>query len=573
MTLGDAAQHQAAPGETPDGNFRAEDLSREQLERWTVLSEREHAILSSLESPGQRLLIGPRGSGKSTYLKMAYYRELNSQSVLPVYVNYSKSISIEPEFRRSASALPFFRQWILAQVMVGAVATLQELNQRVPEGLDPLYRTAQGLVSAVERRNLDSAPESEFDITGTIEFLGSCTASTVRRRSVLLLDDAAHAFSAEQQREFFEVFGALRSRSVSAKAAVYPGVTSYTPRFHVGQDAQLTNVWLKTDSPGFVEMMRDIAQRRLAKAQFDRLAQREGVIDYLALASFGVPRAFLAMIDQMLEEEGPGARASTAIRSADSAIAENGNGALKVFTSLEDKLPRYKNFVAIGQQLVESGIEAIREYNDRRTTVDGHKGTATTLLIREPVTPEIERVLGFLEYAGVVRPVPGGIRMGPDNSYRVIIPHFSLLITRTALGLGRNPSIASAIEALTRRNPHVRVRRQVGSLLGADYQSRCRLNLGACSSCQTERDNPEARFCSNCGARLEQVSVFEELLDAPIDKLPISNTILDRIKRHSDIRKVKDILLDDGQALREVKYVGGKRASRIRVLAEEFIYE
>lgn len=570
----DAADHaQSDSSDILGGNLRAEDLSQKQLEAWTVLSEREHSILNSLESPGQRLLIGPRGSGKSTYLKMAYYRELGSPIVFPVYVNYSKSISIEPEFRRSATALPFFRQWILAQVVAGASATLRELEIPVPEGMELLCLTAQDLVSAVERRHLERAPESSFDISGVLEFLEICKKHTGRRRTVLLLDDAAHAFSTEQQREFFEVFGALRSRSVSAKAAVYPGVTSYTPRFHVGQDAQLTSVWLKTDSPGFAEMMRDIAKRRLTRENFERLSQRDGVIDYLALASFGVPRAFLAMIAQVLEESDTTHRQSTARRLADAAIAENSNGALKVFTSLEDKLPRYKNFVTIGQQLVDNGIEAIREYNDRRVAVDPDSGRAVTLLIQEPVSAEIERVLGFLEYAGVVRPVAGGISMGKAN-FRVIIPHFSLLITRTALGLGRNPSVASAIHALTRRDPHVRVRRQVGTLLGEDYQSRCRLNLGACSNCQTERDNPEARFCSNCGTRLEQVSVFEELLDAPIEKLPIGNALLDRIRSKSDIRKVKDILLDDDrQVLLKVPYVGPVRASRIRVLAEEFVYE
>ncbi|WP_432059157.1 hypothetical protein [Streptomyces sp. S1] len=501
---------------------------------------------------------------------MAYYKALDSRTVLPVYVNYSKSISIEPEFRKTATALPFFRQWILAQVVRGAAATLMELKQEVPDDLAPHFATAQKLVSAVERRQLDKAPESDFDLTGVLEILDLCNKISGRRRTVLLLDDAAHAFSVEQQHEFFEVFGALRSRTVSAKAAVYPGVTSYTPRFHVGQDAQLTNVWLQPDAPNYIEMMRDIAKQRLSKEDFDRLSRREEIIDYLALASFGVPRAFLAMLAQVLEMDD---RKMTSLRLADAAIDENATNALKVFRSLEDKLPRYKNFVSIGRQLVDSGIEAIREYNERRSAVDSMMGRATNLLLQEPVSAEIQKVLGFLEYAGVVRSMTGNISMG-KVTYQVVVPHFSLLITRNSLGMGRNPKMSTAVELLNRRDSHVRVRRRVDSLLGSDYQSRCRLNLGACSNCRTERDNPEARFCSNCGTRLEQVSVFEELLDTPIEKLPISSILLERIRNSSDIRKVKDVLLDEErQVLLKVPYIGPVRASHIWGLAEEFVYE
>jgi hypothetical protein len=53
------------------------------------------------------------------------------------------------------------------------------------------------------------------------------------------MDDAAHAFSQKQQGEFFEVFRELRSRRVACKAAVYPGVTSYSPNMQVGHEAEL----------------------------------------------------------------------------------------------------------------------------------------------------------------------------------------------------------------------------------------------------------------------------------------------------------------------------------------------
>ncbi len=549
------------------GNFRAEDLSREELEQLTVLSDRERAILTALESTGQRLLIGPRGSGKSTYLKLAYFQAIESANIFPVYVNYSKSISLEPELRRTAHALAFFRQWLLAQIISGARESLGALDVE-PVDDDGQIQLASDLVSAVERRRTDQAPDTQFDLTGTLRFLESSARSAGRRRVVLLLDDAAHAFSPEQQREFFEVFGALRSRAVSAKAAVYPGVTSYTPRFHVGHDAQLIDVWLHPETSDYLRLMRDIAQRRLDPSSWSAFSRRENLLEYVALASFGIPRTFISMLSQMTEDDEQ-LRSSKAL--ADIAIQEAADNAIKVFTSLESKLPRFKNFVSVGLELVSSIVDAIGSYNDRRVSTSSRARVAA-ISLQEPLDPELQRILGFLEYAGLVRQ-RGSVNNGGRN-YRIVSIHYALLLSRAALALGRNPSVSGGVEALSRSDPPSRLRRSVGSLLGSDYLVRCRLNLGACSNCGAERESAEARFCANCGARLEQVSVYEELLDAPIDALPISDALLGRIREHSDIRKIEHVLLDEErQALLKVKYIGPVRADRIRGLADEFVYE
>jgi hypothetical protein len=561
------------PGESPlsGGNFRAEDLTKEQLTRLTVMSEREQEIVRALESGGQRLLIGPRGSGKSTYLKLAYYEALDGDRVLPVYVNYSRSISLEPEFRKSARALPLFRQWVLAQIVHGLRTSLDELDLEIPDEQEERFHDAADFVSAIERQRVSEAAETTFDVTQVLQLLADAGATAGRRRVVLLLDDAAHAFAAEQQREFFEIFASLRSRWVSSKAAVYPGVTSYTPRFHIGHDAQLIDVWLRPDQSGYVEMMREIAQKRLTTEEFAQLDRRDGLLEYLALASFGIPRTLILMLAQISEETDSN-RLSATKAISDSAIEDAAENAMKVFTSLEAKLPRYRNFVAVGNEFVTQSLEAIRKYNDARAS-SGQDGRANRIWIEEPVPSEVQRIFGFLEYAGVVRQQGTSVSQG-GRSYRVLVPHYGLLVSHTALGLGRNPSIASGISALSSRQHAARVRRTLPSLLGSDYQSRCRLDLGQCANCGTQRENPEARFCANCGAQLSQASVFEELLDTDINALPLTAAILSRVRDHSDLRKIKHIIVDEeNQRLLEIPYIGPHRASRIRLLAEEFVYE
>ena len=553
------------------GNFRAEDLTKEQLTHLTVMSEREQEIVKALESGGQRLLIGPRGSGKSTYLKLAYYEALDGDRVLPVYVNYSRSISLEPEFRRSARALPLFRQWVLAQIVRGLQISMDELASEVPDEHEALFEAAAEYVSAIERQRLSDAMETSFDVSQVLQILADAAAVTGRKRVVLLLDDAAHAFAAEQQREFFEIFASLRSRWVSSKAAVYPGVTSYTPRFHIGHDAQLIDVWLRPDQTGYVEMMREIAQKRLSDEEFTQIDKRDGLLEYLALASFGIPRTLIMMLAQ-INEETDANRLTGSRAISDNAIGDAAENAMKVFTSLEAKLPRYRNFVTVGNEFVSQSLEAIRKYNDSRAST-GQEGRANRIWIEEPVPAEVQRIFGFLEYAGVVRQQGTSVSQG-GRSYRVLVPHYGLLVSHTALGLGRNPSIASAIAALSSRQHSARVRRKLSSLLGSDFQSRCRLDLGDCANCGAQRENPEARFCANCGAQLSQASVFEELLDTDVESLPLSAALLVRVRDHSDIRKIKHIIVDEeNQRLLQVPYIGPQRASRIRLLAEEFVYE
>ena len=69
--------------------LRAEDLSEADLERLTAEVPGDQAILRRLTGPGPKLLKGPRGSGKSNYLKRAYFKLHAQETVLVAYINYS----------------------------------------------------------------------------------------------------------------------------------------------------------------------------------------------------------------------------------------------------------------------------------------------------------------------------------------------------------------------------------------------------------------------------------------------------------------------------------------------------
>ncbi|HID99083.1 MAG TPA: hypothetical protein EYP59_02185 [Thiotrichaceae bacterium] len=87
---------------------RAENLSKQELMTWSVETAQDQNIIKKLQGTGTKLLSGPRGSGKSTLLRKAYFSLLDSGKILPVYVNYSQSLALEPLFHNHANALQIF---------------------------------------------------------------------------------------------------------------------------------------------------------------------------------------------------------------------------------------------------------------------------------------------------------------------------------------------------------------------------------------------------------------------------------------------------------------------------------
>jgi hypothetical protein len=393
------------------------------------------------------------------------------------------------------------------------------------------------------------------------------TKELKRRRCVLLLDDAAHAFSPEQQREFFEIFRELRSRVVSAKAAVYPGITAYSPHFHVGHEAELVEAWYRPDDADFLKTMRSIVDRRLPEGLLRKLEGREELIDYLALASFGLPRGFLVMLSQVLGVEEDDSSPSITRRGADRAIATHADSVTAIFRALAAKLPRMKNFVDVGVELEGAMARVLTSYNRSK---DVHQ-KAVVVGILDPLGPELTRVLAMLEYAGIARRLDT-VSRGAKGVFHRYVLHYAVVLRDNALSMGRSVAVSTAVDALINRDAHAFVRTRGTTLLGAGFEERCRLDLAPCQNCGAPRLSEDAKFCARCGRELKDVSVYDELLHAPIDRLPLTPKKLEGLLKHTAIRTVQDILVDDEyKEIRSVPYVGPVWAARIRRYADEFV--
>jgi ERCC4-type nuclease len=75
----------------------------------------------------------------------------------------------------------------------------------------------------------------------------------------------------------------------------------------------------------------------------------------------------------------------------------------------------------------------------------------------------------------------------------------------------------------------------------------------------------------NCGTELTRVSLYKELLNAPLENLPLTTNQIDGIKKYTHLRTVQDILLDDSQSIMKVPYIGNSLRKRIKNMAEEFV--
>jgi ABC-type iron transport system FetAB ATPase subunit len=550
---------------------QAEYLEPERFEQWTIGHPEEDSILRKLTQSGAKLLTGPRGCGKTTLLLKAYNRMLKADSsALPVYVNFKASLRLEPLYKVNANAVYWFNQWLLLKVYDGLHSTLAELKVTLSTPLRHSKQAIEAFAGQLELGQTTLAPgtSSEITVPELEEDIALVLQQIDRSRCVLLLDDAAHAFSPEQQRDFFDFFRGLKSRQISPKAAIYPGVTVYSSTFHVGHDAEEIDIWLKPHAVGYIPFMTSLLERRLPAEVFRAVTKDEALLKLLCYAAFGMPRALLNMVRTLYsEEEGKEPSISfsrTAVLQATKSVWEN---TFSLYSSLRLKLPMYSAFIMTGESILQRLINGIKSYN-RGKGVDRQSVMAA---IQRPSPAELSKVFGFLQYAGLVLP-RGNVSRGEKGVFDLYIIHYAALIENNAL-LGRKAvSAAELVEAIEKRHPHEFTRFSPRLIVGDRAEEAFRLSLPPCQVCKTPRVNEAAKFCLNCGAQLKAVSIFETLVNQDISELPLTPARAQRIKDNSRIRTVKDVLMDhDNRELRSVPQVGPYWARRIFAYAEEFI--
>lgn len=550
---------------------QAEYINKADFGRWVVDHPQEESIIKKLTSPGAKLLTGPRGCGKTTLLLKALH-EATSKNVFAIYVNYKTSLKMEPLYRKSVNAPFWFLQWMLLKIYEGTYESLEISNIKESEETLTVARSdVKKTIRLIEDGLVEKIPDSSIVSLDNLQNeLDEITKSNMFSRCILLLDDAAHAFSPEQQEDFFDLFRKIKSRSISPKAAIYPGVTSFSHTFHVGHDAEEISAWLNPSKENYTKFMLSLLQKRLPSDVFNALLSNDANLKLLVYSANGIPRNLLNMINTFaLDEENEQAKLSNIRLTKSStlkAIEENYNNVLDVYKSLKFKLPIYKSFVERGQFLLDRVIELLKDYNkggdaERQTTVIG---------IKSPIESEVLKVLGFLEYAGLICPI-GDSKRGTRGIYELYSLNNSAVVDRNVFYSARSISPQNYVAAFEIKVAHIYPRVTTETIFGSkEVSDFFELSLPPCTKCKTPRINEDAKFCINCGAELTSVSVFEGIVEQDISVLPLTERRITAIKKHSEIRKIKDILMDhDRRQLRSVPMIGRTWAAKIYNYAEE----
>ena len=383
---------------------QAEYLSGSAFKRWSISHQNEADTMRKLTQAGAKLITGPRGCGKTTLMLKAFDKLMTSKkgNGFPVYVNFKSSLKLEPLYRSNTNAVYWFNQWVMLKVISGIYDSLIKMNIHKDVFRLTKDQTSKN-IELLEMGRVDLLNDEDDQITlNDIHTLADkvCEIS-FKSRFILLLDDAGHAFSSDQQKDFFEFYRQIKSKKISPKAAIYPGVINYSSSFHVGHDAEEIDVWVKPNSDGYLDFMHSLLKSRFESKVFESLINEKNLLNLMCFAAYGIPRALLNMISSIcIEDEDGEVSVNLTAKNTLKEIKNSHDSTYNIYDSLKIKLPMYRNFIDTGSNFYEQTLKIIKEFN---------KGSdvgkqSSIIAIKRPVSAELEKVIGFFQYAGLLSP-------------------------------------------------------------------------------------------------------------------------------------------------------------------------
>jgi hypothetical protein len=554
---------------------RADHLELETIKSNTVLSEESDRWLQSLTGTGAKLLVGPRGCGKTHLMRFAFTECVKDPSAaFAVYTNLNRYYHLEPALRKRPDAMTMFYVWVLANIAVGLDDALRAYGGAnfEPEAITgmPIAKIRE-LIGAYEQLRTPSAEQDALAARLTIDhvkgLLLKAAESFHRRRVVLFLDDAALTLTPEFLSNFFDIFRALKGSKIAPKASVYPGSTEYGPNFHATHEAESIFVWKSVIDSDYLTFMETIGNTRFP----DMNAIPAEVRGLLAYAAFGVPRAFMTLVRLYKKHRDTSSNAQVAFnKTIDDFVGEK----RVEYMTLRDKKPQFASIVAAGREALDGMLGAVTAANQELA-----EGTTRQLTIGIDNStiehrPYVDRMLRLLEEAGMIYK-RGNVSHG-QKEYLRLVPHVGALIQDRAFARKRGFSAAFALEMLQRQDEKQPVRRVMTALLGAQKLDDLGLDLPNCKSCNAKRAEG-AKFCSECGTRLTDESTYDRLLLTKLSQVPgLTQWQRDKLSNTPGIpRTVGEFLAlqDPGTLLRTIRHVGRRRAETIIDAVVSFLDE
>ncbi|WP_153066872.1 zinc ribbon domain-containing protein [Xanthomonas arboricola] len=534
-----------------------------------------NVVHAQLINKALRTIVGPRGCGKTHMMRYAWLMCSKTQShPFAVYASFNRYFRLEPLLSSRSSALHHFHSWVLARLVIATwdAATNWPLPQ---DSIDAIFEECQldvqalaTFASRLERNQpldeIQSSLSESLSIERVQSLIDLFKDLAGRRWSVILMDDAALTLTPEYLLEFLDIVRSLKSVSISPKVSVYPGTTEVSPKFHQGQDAVSIPVWLCIEDPAYVSVMDQIAQTRVKS--FGTIPK--DVRSLLRFAAFGIPRAYLTMLD---EYDRGGYRTSQ--QAANQIISDHYQARVDEYTSLGVKVPKLEGLVDSGKSVLEGIAKEIKAQN--AVLVEKGRKQLTYGVQSDELTPMVARMFSLLIEAGLVYD-NGGVKHGtPERIYRRFIPHSGALLGIRAFSTGPGGSIRQTLNGIELRSSKHPVRKSLARAIPEVQLDALTLSLPRCAKCNNRRLSDSQLFCHICGNQLVDASTFTKCLDVAISAVPgLTSWQRVQIATHLPaLRTIRDFLAkqDPAADLLRVRGFGDRRTARIVDVLNGFV--
>jgi hypothetical protein len=356
------------------------------------------------------------------------------------------------------------------------------------------------------------------------------------RRIVFLIDEAAHIFLPEQQRQFFTLFRDLRSPYLSCKAAVYPGVTSFGETFQPIHDATMLSLDRDVLGSNYVATMREIVEKQAESGLITEIARHGENFAILAYAASGNPRVLLKTIAKAPR---------VAAQQVNEVIREYYRSDIWAeHSTLPEKYAGHRTLIDWGRQFIESDVlPDLQKKNTQYLSNQQLPQSTCFFWIHRDVPQPVKEALRLLAYTGIVREHASGMKATRGE-----------IGTRYAVNLG----CLFALEA-TPTTSALRIAKNLTPKRMSEFGVNHASYQSLLSAVPTFEE-----------AGVEEV--LQRQLIKAIDVLDITEWQRGKL-RELGLTTVGDVLHASETKLQEIAYVGEVRSRRMRNAALAAVYE
>lgn len=113
-----------------DFEERADQLSLSTINQTLADGHIFQEARRKLLGKGAKLLVGPRGTGKTHVMRYTYAHALKTSTApLALYANFSRYLNLEPLLQKSPDALQRFHSWVLAKLLLSGFDLLTDADK------------------------------------------------------------------------------------------------------------------------------------------------------------------------------------------------------------------------------------------------------------------------------------------------------------------------------------------------------------------------------------------------------------------------------------------------------------